>query len=359
MHILALDTCLGSCSVALYDAGLQTVLAARRELMQRGQAEVLAPMVEAVMAEAGRTMADLTRIAVTKGPGSFTGVRIGLSLAQGLGIGLNIPIVGVDTMRATAAPVLGNEAVTVVHWAGATGLNYVQHFDADGEAQSVMLLLRPDETPVPDSQLVIGTGAASLSNGLRRSALDLPDAAAFVKMASTMGVGALPRPLYLRDADARPQVQTAFSQTIHEEVGGAAADLLSALYATSFYHAWSAADISSMLATPGSIALLARSGEVPVGFILARAIAGEAEILTICTQPKARRQGVGHGLLESLFLHLRKGEVKSVFLEVAADNTTAIALYETTGFMRSGLRKGYYQRRSRTCDALLMRRDLA
>ncbi len=358
MLVLALDTCLGACSVAVYDASRDTVLASRREVMQRGQAEVLAPMAEAVLAEAKIAMADLARIAVTTGPGSFTGVRLGLSFAHGLGLALNIPVIGLDTMQATAAPHLGQD-VCVVHAAGATGQNYVQHFGGDGQVQGEILLLRPDETQISSGTVLIGTGAASIIGGQRQPSYDLPDAAAFVKRASTLNATAMPRPLYIRDADAKPQAHAIFTEPVIEEVGGEAAPLLAVLYATSFYKAWPATDIAAMLAVPGTTGLLSRSDQTPHGFILARTIAGEAEILTICTAPKSRRHGIGNALLENLIERLRHGGTTSLFLEVAADNHSAISLYEKCGFIRSGLRKGYYQRRTGSCDAQAMHLDLA
>src|SRR3569832_1939804 len=95
MLILAFDTSIAACSVALIrDAA---ILAATREVMDRGQAEALMPMIERVMESARASYRDLDRIAVTTGPGSFTGVRVGLAAARGLGLASEKPIVGVLT----------------------------------------------------------------------------------------------------------------------------------------------------------------------------------------------------------------------------------------------------------------------
>ncbi|HRP09936.1 MAG TPA: tRNA (adenosine(37)-N6)-threonylcarbamoyltransferase complex dimerization subunit type 1 TsaB [Terricaulis sp.] len=100
MLVLAIDTSLDACSVALVRG--DAVLAELSEPMQRGQAERLAPMAQEVIAAAGVSFAQLDRIAVTTGPGSFTGVRVGLSFARALALALGKPCVGVSTLEALA-----------------------------------------------------------------------------------------------------------------------------------------------------------------------------------------------------------------------------------------------------------------
>ena len=131
MLILAFDTAVAACSVALWRDGV--VLAAARETMDQGQAEALMPMIEAVMAKAGASYAALDRVAVTVGPGSFTGVRVGLAAARGLGLAAHKPVIGVMTTEVLAAAVAEAERKDGVHILAAIdtkrGDLYVQQFD--------------------------------------------------------------------------------------------------------------------------------------------------------------------------------------------------------------------------------------
>jgi len=101
MIVLALDTALDACSVAIVRG--DTVLADLSERMHRGQAERLAPMAREATAAAGVGFSELDRVAVTTGPGSFTGVRVGLSFARALALALGKPCVGVSTLEALAS----------------------------------------------------------------------------------------------------------------------------------------------------------------------------------------------------------------------------------------------------------------
>jgi len=117
---------------------------------------------------------------------------------------------------------------------------------------------------------------------------------------------------------------------------------------------WSAAEFAALLAAEGAI-LAAESR----GFLLARTLLDEAEILTLAVLPEARRQGIASRLLSRFSAAAIERGVKTVFLEVAADNAAALALYTRAGFSPTALRKGYYTCTGRApVDAIILSRSL-
>lgn len=143
-----------------------------------------------------------------------------------------------------------------------------------------------------------------------------------------------------------------------EDVGVAAADLLAGLHETSFERPWSAKEFAGLLATPGTVALIAIAPDTePAGMILFRQAAGEAEILTLAVRPGMRRSGIATALVGEMKLRLKQA-TDSVFLEVASSNRAARELYRSTGFAEVGQRPGYYGSGATTEDALIMRAEL-
>jgi ribosomal-protein-alanine N-acetyltransferase len=110
---------------------------------------------------------------------------------------------------------------------------------------------------------------------------------------------------------------------------------------------------------PCTFTLEAVCQEAPLGFIVVRAVAGEAEILTLAVHPEARRQGLGRALVESAATTAQTLGAEAFWLEVATDNAAATALYAAAGFESAGRRPGYYGRKGgERIDALVMRRLL-
>jgi tRNA threonylcarbamoyladenosine biosynthesis protein TsaB len=218
--VLGIDTALGACSAALLRDG--EVLARRFEPMTRGHAERLFPMLDEICAEAGKSLGEVDRIAVTVGPGSFTGTRVGLAAARGIALAARGPVVGVTTLAAVAAGAedVPADGLTGVLFDARRGGCYGQLFDARGRAltepfaapagELAERFVRADtERPL----LLIGTGAGAALDalsgwpggvGLARGN-PLPDAAVVARLGAALDPETAPAaPLYLRPPDAVP-----------------------------------------------------------------------------------------------------------------------------------------------------------
>lgn len=208
---LVLDTCLGACQVALARGG--RTLAARSEIMQRGHQERLATMTAEVMAEADAVFPDVARIAVTIGPGSFTGLRVGLAFAKGLRLATGAALIGIGTLEGLAASAPSAAPARAVGVIDARrGQVYLQAFEA-GRA-----LMAPDALSLagaaarlaelaPDGEiLAIGPGARLLEDVLgagRVCEIAAPDLGALIALAALAQPQSDVRPLYLRAPDAK------------------------------------------------------------------------------------------------------------------------------------------------------------
>ena len=120
--------------------------------------------------------------------------------------------------------------------------------------------------------------------------------------------------------------------------------MLEQIHAACFADSWDRAAFDHLLTENLACGWMATLDGNPVGFVLARVLGDEAEILTFAVQPSAQRSGIGRCLLKALIDFLKSAECRKIFLEVAVDNEAAIALYASAGFIRVGARPNYYQR---------------
>jgi tRNA threonylcarbamoyladenosine biosynthesis protein TsaB len=208
MAIIIVDTCLAACQVALAEGG--RVIAGASEPMERGHQERLASMTAEVMARAGFSFAGLDKIAVTIGPGSFTGLRVGLAFAKGLSLATGAPLAGIGTLEALAASAPGGPAGAVID--ARRGQVYVQAFEANGPRSAPQALSLADAAALlsegqGDELTVIGPGAGLLREVLPAArVIDLaaPTLEALARLAERTASSVDVRPVYLRAPDARP-----------------------------------------------------------------------------------------------------------------------------------------------------------
>lgn len=224
MKILALDTSMAACSAAVLTAGESPARSARRwERLERGHAETIVPMIQQVMAEARVAYRELDRIAVTTGPGTFTGVRVGVATGRGLALAAGVPLVGVTSHAVMARQVvtsndsLTDAAIVAIAVDARRGQIYLSLFDGAGNATSEPRALTPDagaETLPQAPVVAAGSGARLLADAAERGHArvrvvlsDLqPDAAALAEIAASREPAVDPvRPLYVRPPDAKPQ----------------------------------------------------------------------------------------------------------------------------------------------------------
>ena len=224
MRILGFDTATSACSAAVWEDG--RIAARRFEPMSRGQSERLMPMVREVLSEAGADFPDLDLLAVTTGPGAFTGLRIGLAAARGMALAGDLACFGVTTLDAVAAGVSETErqkANVLVVLDSKRAEVYAQAFRSDlrplSEAQALMpadlAALTANGEGDANRVLVAGDGAGQVIQALKDKGIEavlstapgVPDAATVAAIAAERWSPDQPaeplRPLYLRPPDAK------------------------------------------------------------------------------------------------------------------------------------------------------------
>lgn len=219
MRVLAIDTALGACSACIYQAGDAEPLARETIPMERGHAEALLPLVDRLSSQVDGGFASLDRVAVTVGPGSYTGLRVGIAAARGIGLAAGIPVVGVATLSAFLAPLMAGErrglltaAIDAKH-----GHMYIQAIAPGGRTiipPSLMGLREATRLLGSGPLLITGSAAPALAAEARAQGIEAniaggslaPDVAWVARLGAIADPAqALPKPLYLREPDAKPQ----------------------------------------------------------------------------------------------------------------------------------------------------------
>ena len=217
MALLALDTASGDIAVCVYDTKNNRSLSSRTETLGKGHAEHLLPMIDTGLKEAGLSYSDITKVAVTSGPGSFTGLRVGLSAARGFALALSVPAVGISVLDCLIhhARELGGLGPIVAAIDARRDEAYVQ-IDTDAHAPdngSPRLMLMDDlAAQIENGNYALCGSAAqkivAMTNGPTAIIHDLGTAP--IEVLAKLGAKAEaqpegPVPLYLRSADAKPQ----------------------------------------------------------------------------------------------------------------------------------------------------------
>ena len=217
MLILAIDTALDACAAAILDTDTGKMIAQESLVMKRGHAEALMPLIGRVIKQSGIGFSGLDRIAVTTGPGSFTGLRVGLSAARGIALAANKPVVGLTTLSAYAAPVVSEGGEHPVISAIDARHDQVYFQVVSGNGNSLILpKVAPIEEALGASQFgaphLVGNAAEILARRWKADApppfkvdaQPAPDIAWVAWLGAAVRPDAAPaRPFYLRAPDAK------------------------------------------------------------------------------------------------------------------------------------------------------------
>ena len=219
MRVLAIDTALEACSAAVLDTAQGGIVASESIPMVRGHAEALMPLIARVMSAAMLEFLELDRIAVTVGPGSFTGLRVGVSAARGIAVAADKPAVGLTTLAALAAPHIADDDMTPLAAAIDARHNhvYIQLFGSGGRTlipPRIATLRDAVRAATAGPARLVGSAAAMMAAAWPASERQPPvvdtTRAPVIDWVAHLGAAAaqassLPKPLYLRAPDAQPQ----------------------------------------------------------------------------------------------------------------------------------------------------------
>jgi tRNA threonylcarbamoyladenosine biosynthesis protein TsaB len=218
VRVLAIDTALAACSVAVFDSDANRMLANQSLAMTRGHAEALMPLVERVMAEAGVAFTAIDRVAVTTGPGSFTGLRVGVAAARGIAMAAEKPAIGITTLSAYAAPHQPEGHFPIIAAIDARHDHvYFQVFAPGGRALGeprLAPLREAAQAAAAAPARLVGSAAQTIASALSDSDASpvsvesraAPDVAWVARLGALSPDSASPPiPQYLRAPDAQPQ----------------------------------------------------------------------------------------------------------------------------------------------------------
>lgn len=392
MKVLAIDSSGLTASVAVVEDS--RTIAEYTVDYKKTHSQTLLPMIDEVAKMTELELSDIDAIAVSGGPGSFTGLRIGSATAKGLGLALDKPLIHVPTVDGLAYQVYGcgdiicpimdarrNQVYTGIYTFSARAGKK----EGTREVEPVFQVLRMQMAIAVEDLIrrlnnynrpvvFLGDGVPvyreMLSAGLKVSYSFAPS---YMNRQRAAVIGALGiryykagkyetamehQPEYLRQSQAereRAQRERTAKTLIREMKAEDAAAVAEIEYQT-FPDHWSQNAVLDTLSNPQTVCLLAEKAGKAAGYLLAYLAGGEAEIARIAVSEGLKRQGIGKKLLQLLEETCKEKQVGRLLLDVRESNREARAFYQKMAFQEDGVRKGFYQ--SPAEDAVLMSREL-
>ena len=392
MKVLAIDSSGLTASVAVVEDS--RTIAEYTVDYKKTHSQTLLPMIDEVAKMTELDLSDIDAIAVSGGPGSFTGLRIGSATAKGLGLALDKPLIHVPTVDGLAYQVYGcgdiicpimdarrNQVYTGIYtFSAGAGKK-----EGTREVEPVFQVLRMQMAIAVEDLIrrlnnynrpvvFLGDGVPvyreMLSAGLK---VPYSFAPSYMNRQRAAVIGALGiryykagkyetamehQPEYLRQSQAereRAQRERTANTLIREMKAEDAAAVAEIEYQT-FPDHWSQNAVLDTLSNPQTVCLLAEKAGKAAGYLLAYLAGGEAEIARIAVPEGQKRQGIGKKLLQLLEETCKEKQVRRLLLDVRKSNREARAFYQKMAFQEDGVRKGFYQ--SPAEDAVLMSREL-
>lgn len=392
MKVLAIDSSGLTASVAVVEDS--RTIAEYTVDYKKTHSQTLLPMIDEVAKMTELELSDIDAIAVSGGPGSFTGLRIGSATAKGLGLALDKPLIHVPTVDGLAYQVYGcgdiicpimdarrNQVYTGIYTFSAKAGKK----EGTREVEPVFQVLRMQMAIAVEDLIrrlnnynrpvvFLGDGVPvyreMLSAGLK---VPYSFAPSYMNRQRAAVIGALGiryykagkyetamehQPEYLRQSQAereRAQRERTAKTLIREMKAEDAAAVAEIEYQT-FPDHWSQNAVLDTLSNPQTVCLLAEKAGKAAGYLLAYLAGGEAEIARIAVPEGLKRQGIGKKLLQLLEETCKEKQVGRLLLDVRESNREARAFYQKMAFQEDGVRKGFYQ--SPAEDAVLMSREL-
>lgn len=377
MKILAIDTSSKICGVTIMENEKALIKLVNDD--EKTHSVKLMPMIDKAFNDTKLSLDDISLLACCTGPGSFTGVRIGIATIKAFSDVKNIPVVGITSLESLAYNVkqiskptslicslidAKNENVYCGLYNFSNNFNYANIF-----AENIDITISKISNIINEKQftdiIFVGDGSKiykeKLENSFKNSifATENYDVQNIISIANIAfnkynngeyGNSSSLSPIYLKKSQAEREFEEKIKilPMTNEDI-----DFLSTNLNSDFDDFWNINNLKNDFSNPNSTYLIARVENEIVGFAGFLKICDEANIMNIVTKKNKRNLGIGSKLLENLILYAKNQNCKSITLEVNEHNNIAIHLYEKYNFKRIGLRKKYY---NNTDDAILMAR---